>query len=90
MTDKQVVKKVMKIRKWSQQKLADEAGFKAQANVTGIINTGKNSMRVDKLVKMLSAMGYELVVRDKMGDRDEFLIDMVDREVDLDALLGDD
>lgn len=85
MTDKQMIKLAIENRKWSHKTLAREAGFKSNANVANIINTGKNSMRVDTLVKMLHPMMYELVVRDKIGNRDEYIIDMVD----LDALLGD-
>lgn len=90
MTDKQIIKTAMENRRWSQQKLAEKAGFKGQSNITSYINNNKNAMRVDNLVKMLSAMRYELVVRDEFGNRDEYILDMVDREIDLDALLGDD
>lgn len=89
MTDKQVVKNALKFCKWSQQKLAEEAGFKGQSNITSYINNNKNAMRVDKLVRMMNAMGFEVVVRDKRGTGTEFILDMVDREINLDALLGD-
>ena len=64
MTAKDVVKEIMGVRKWSQSKLAEEAGFKSQSNVTGILNRG-TSLRVDNLVQMIEAMGCELVIRDK-------------------------
>ena len=78
MTDKDVVRRVMKMRDWSQPKLAEEAGFKSQSNITGLLNNTKNGMRIDNLFKMLNAMGCEIVVRDKMGSKQEWVIDMED------------
>lgn len=64
MTAKDIVKEIMGVRNWSQSRLAKEAGFKSQSNVTGILNRG-SSLRVDNLVQMIEAMGCELVIRDK-------------------------
>lgn len=61
MTAKDVVKTIMIDKSWSQSKLASEAGFESQSNVTGILNRG-TSLRVDNLVKMVNAMGYKIVV----------------------------
>ena len=74
MNEKNVVREVMKLRGWSQQKLADELGFKRQTNVSGLLNNS-NSMRVDNLFKLLDAMGCEIVVRDKMGSKKEWVVD---------------
>lgn len=78
MTEKDVVRKVMALRDWSQPKLAEEAGFKSQSNITGLLNNNKNGIRIDNLFKMLSAMGCEIVVRDKMGSKQEWVINMVE------------
>lgn len=78
MTEKDVVREVMAIRKWSQPTLAKESGFKSQSNITGLLNNNKNGIRIDNLFKMLSAMGCEIVVRDKMGSGQEWIIDMVE------------
>ena len=78
MTEKDVVRKVMAIRDWSQPKLAKEAGFKSQSNITGLLNNNQNGIRIDNLFKMLNAMGCEIVVRDKMGSKQEWIIDMVE------------
>lgn len=66
MTDKEAVKKAMSERVWSQERLAKEMG-KAQTNVTGYLNRGIKSMRVDVFVEMMEVMGYEVIVRDKMN-----------------------
>lgn len=78
MTEKDVVRQVMQIRRWKQPQLAKEAGFKSQSNITGLLNNNKNGMRIDNLYKMLSAMGCEIIVRDKMGSGKEWIIDMVE------------
>lgn len=76
MTEKDVVRKVMALRKWSQPMLAKEAGFKSQSNITGLLNNNQNGIRMDNLFKMLNAMGCEIIVRDKMGSNQEWIIDM--------------
>jgi transcriptional regulator with XRE-family HTH domain len=76
MTEKDVVRKVMKLRGWSQPKLAEESGFKSQSNITGLLNNNKNGIRMDNLFKMLDAMGCKIIVRDDMGSGQEWVIDM--------------
>ena len=76
MNEKEIVKEIMAMRGWSQATLAKEAGFKQQANITGLLNRGENGMRIDKLAKMLSAMGCEIVIRDKMGSGKEWTVDL--------------
>lgn len=74
MTEKEVVREVMSIRGWSQSKLAEEAGFKSQSNITGLLNNNTKGIRIDNLVKLFEAMGCEIVVRDKMGSKKEWVI----------------
>lgn len=81
MTEKDVVRKGMAMRGWNQPKLAEESGFKSQSNITGLLNNNKNGIRMDNLFKMLNAMGFEIVVRDKMGSGREFVIDMKEEEI---------
>ena len=76
MTEKDVVRKVLKLRGWSQPMLAKEAGFKSQSNITGLLNNNQNGIRMDNLFKILDAMGCEFIVRDKMGTNLEWTIDM--------------
>lgn len=75
MTEKDVVRELMALRGWSQAKLAAEAGFKSQSNITGLLNNNHNGIRIDNLFRMLDAMGCEIVVRDKMGSKKEWIID---------------
>lgn len=80
MTEKDIVREVMSMRNWSQAKLAEEAGFKSQSNITGLLNNNKNGIRIDNLVRMLNAMGCEVVVRDKMGSKREWKITLPEPE----------
>ena len=73
MDAKEAIRSAMKICGWSQEKLAAECGMKSQSNVTGVLNRG-SSLRVDILLQMANAMGFELVLRDKRGNT-EYVID---------------
>jgi DNA-binding Xre family transcriptional regulator len=76
MNEKEIIREIMSIRKWSQKELAKEAGFKSQSNVTGLLNNNKNGIRIDNLVKMLNALGCEVIVRDKMGSGKEWKVEL--------------
>lgn len=64
MNAKDVVKEIMKYAGYSQEELAKKAGYASQSNITGILNRS-SSMRVDNLVAMVEAMGFEVIVRNK-------------------------
>lgn len=80
MTEKDAVRKVMAMRGWSQPELAKKSGFKSQSNITGLLNNNKNGIRFDNLFKMLNAMGCDIVVRDRMGSKKEWVIDMIEEK----------
>lgn len=80
MTEKDVVRKVMELRKWKQPELAKRAGFASQSNITGFLNNNTNGIRFDNLFRMLNAMGCEIIVRDTMGTDKEWKIDMNQEE----------
>lgn len=76
MDDKTLIREVMKLRGWSQATLAKEAGFKNQSNIASMLTGSANGIRIDNLVRLFNAMGCEVVVRDKMGSKKEWTIDM--------------
>lgn len=80
MDDKTLIREVMKLRGWSQATLAKEAGFKHQSNVASMLTGSASGIRIDNLVRLFNAMGCEVVVRDKMGSRKEWTIDMISLE----------
>ena len=79
MTDKELIKTLMKENKITQLMVAEKTG-KLPQQISGYLARGKNSMRVDILVQMLDAMGYELCVKPKVGNKIEHIIDMKTEE----------
>lgn len=65
MNEKNIIKEAMKSRGYNQSQLAGAAGLKRQSNVSELLR-GK-SMRVDSFVKLLDAMGFDVVVKDRNG-----------------------
>lgn len=63
MTEKEILVDAMKTRGFTQQMLADAAGLKRQTNVSEMLRS--RSLRVDNFVKLLNAMGFEVIVREK-------------------------
>ena len=81
MESKAVVKEIMKECNISQSELAEKSGFKSQSNITGFLNRGSastNTLKVNVLVQLVEAMGFEVIVRDKRkndkGERKEWRI----------------
>lgn len=85
-----VVRNVMKSRKMSQADVATACGMKGQSSIAMMLQ-GK-SMRVDSLLRVLNACGYDLVVLDRGGKQkpmkvtdedeanDELMTEMVSEE----------
>lgn len=63
MNEKEVIREAMKARGLNQAMLADAAGLKRQSNVSELLRG--NSIRVDNMVKLLDAMGFDLIVKDR-------------------------
>ena len=59
-----IVRSILEQEELNQQKLADKMGV-ARQNVSQALNTNRISMRFDNFEKMVSALGYEIVVRKK-------------------------
>lgn len=77
MTEKEAIKQIMKDRGWSQARLAREAGFKNQSNIGMMLSPNRqSSITTDNLVTLAEALGCEVVIRDKMGSKKEWVVDM--------------
>lgn len=72
MTEQEVAKNVMRVTRTTQADIAERMGLAGQSTVSMYLR-GK-SMRVDSLLTMLNACGYELVARDTNGKYPEFVI----------------
>lgn len=69
MDDKAIVREAMKVRGINQQMLAQQAGLKYQSNVGGMLRS--EHMRVDNFFKLLNAMGFDIIVKDRNGQNRE-------------------
>lgn len=61
MKEKDIIKEAMKTCGWNQEQLALACGYKTQSAIGNRLSG--NSIRVDTFVKLLSAMGYEVIVK---------------------------
>lgn len=68
MNEKQIIKSAMKARGINQEQLAHEVGYKTQSSISSRLSG--YSMRVDTFVKLLSAMGYAVVVKSAVSNDD--------------------
>ena len=67
MSGTDIIRNVMHKEGVTHQNLADKLGYRSPSAVTGRLSTPRIS--VDKMVEMLSAMDYEIIVR-KRGNID--------------------
>jgi len=65
MNEKEILREAMKARGINQTMLAEMAGLKRQSNVSEMLRS--STMRVDNLVKLLDAMGFDVIVKDRNG-----------------------
>lgn len=73
--EKQIIRDAMAADGITQKELADALGLVGQQSVGNML-TRKNSMRLDNFVKMLDAMGYAVVVRKKLGESEEWKVEL--------------
>lgn len=69
MNEKDAVRAAMAARGVNQTMLAEMAGLKRQSNVSEMLRG--RSMRVDNLVLLLDALGFDLIVKDRNSNNRE-------------------
>ena len=69
MNEKQIIREAMKVRGLTQAMLADAAGMKGQSNVSEVLRG--QTTKTQTLVKLLDAMGFDLIVKDRNGSNRE-------------------
>ena len=77
MNEIEIVKTMMKTKKASGAVLAEKMGFKTASAVTNRLQS--KTMTVEVLIKLLDAMDCELVIRNKVGDKESFVVDNENR-----------
>lgn len=73
MKAKDIIYKAMKTRNYTQSTLAEVAGFKRVSNVSEILRS--QNMRIDNFVKLLNAMGYDVIVK---GEKEKWNVTLSD------------
>ena len=74
MKAQEVITNAMKAGSVTQKELATALGFKSQQAIGNIV-TRNQGVKVDIFVKALEVMGYEVVVRKKIGKSEEWKVD---------------
>ena len=65
MTEEEIIRKAMSVRGFNQTILANKANLKRQSNVSEMLRS--KNLRVDNLVRLLDAMEFDVVVKDRNG-----------------------
>ena len=75
MNASEIVKKAMKADGITQKELAAALDLSSQQSIGNML-ARRNGMRIDNFVKMMDKMGYEIVVRKKLGVSDEWKVEL--------------
>lgn len=62
--DKQIIKAALKSCGWSQKRLSDAMGYENKSSIATMLSRDA-ALRLDTFMRMLDAMGFEVVVRSK-------------------------
>jgi len=63
MDQQTIIRKLMKLKGYNLQIIADKCGFKYRSNISEMLRS--RHMRVDNLIRILEAMDCELVIRSR-------------------------
>ena len=74
MEAKKIIRNAMESGKVTQKEISAALGMKSQQAFGRILNH-EGSMRLENFVKILEVMGYEVVVRKKIGKSEEWKVD---------------
>ena len=72
-----IVKELMGIKKMSGAVLADKLGYNTASAVNNRLQS--KTMTVEKLLELLGAMDCELVIRNRVGGKETYVVDNEDR-----------
>ena len=78
MTGTEALRYAMYEKHLSQQKVADLAGYLRQTNVSGVLRS--NNPRIDNMVRILNACGYDLVMVDREKPGEQIVIEAGEKE----------
>lgn len=72
-----IIRETIKMRETTQAELADRLGYKSQANISVLLTQNKE-MKMSVFFRLLTALGYEIVVRDIANREYEWILTMSD------------
>ena len=75
MKAKEIIKTAMSQDKITQKELAEAIGLKSQQAIGNLL-VREHGLRLETFLKMLDVMGYEVVVRKKLGASDEWRVEL--------------
>ena len=77
MNEIEIVKALMKAKGMSGKTLSEKMGYNTPSGVTNRLQS--KTMTVEKLIEMLDAMDCELIIKNKVGDKEVFVVDNEER-----------
>lgn len=81
MTGKTILREAMKARNYTYATLADIAQLKRASNVSEMFRS--SNIRIDNFVRLLNAMGYEVIVKDRTaGSKESWKVSLNDGDAD--------
>ena len=75
MTGRQIIRKAMYARNYTQAVLAEKTGYSGQSSVHHVLYS-RNRLRLDIFLKVLEAMDFEVIVRSKTESGEEWKVGM--------------
>lgn len=75
---RELINHCLEQRKMSKTQLAKKAGYASPQNLTNKL-ARPSGMRIDSLVEIMNAMGYDVVIKDRMNDA-EIVLTMGEEE----------
>ena len=80
MNEIEIVKALMKSKGFSGKTLAEKIKGSKSATASYVTNRLQSkTMTVEKLLELLDAMDCELIIKNKVGDKESFVVDNEDR-----------
>ncbi len=77
MNEIEIVKELMKTKGMSGATLAKKLGYNTASAITNRLQS--KTMTVEMLLKLLSAMDCELIIKNTVGDKESYLVDNENR-----------
>lgn len=85
MNEKDAIRVIMKERKVTQEVLSKRLGYANQSGIARILNR-KGGVTLDTLIKFMNAMDYDVVLKDRIKNKDYVLDSKGDPEEEIKVL----